>query len=326
MNDVSVVIPCYNSERLLPETLDSVIAQRGVDWRAIVVDDGSSDATAEIACQMDPRISVLRQNRGGVSRARNAGAFHATSEYLMFLDADDLLHPHALSRLQSRLAKAPAAVAAFGSFDKILLDGSPYPGQANPLKARYPEGDVVEAMLRQNFLANGGHVLIRTEFVHRSGGFDQTLRLSEDWEFWCRLALLGSFIFIGGPPVMALRVHPASTSGALSREWTNHLPALQRVRSNPALRELFAPKKWNRLERAIVASHMWEAGRINFSYRNFSAARHLMLRSLYQYPTLKRSMLFVVAQFSQLLDRSFVSRLRFARDDEGLVQSHLGPS
>lgn len=316
MSDVTVIIPTFNCERFLPITLRSLTAQTHSNWRAIVVDDGSIDGTAKLATAIDSRIELLRQDHQGVSSARNAGTLQAKTDYLLYLDADDLLYPDALSRLVQRLVQTRNAVAAVGTFDKILPDGSSYPGQGDSTRVRFPEGNVLESILRQNFLANGGHVLVRTADARRTGGFDTGLRLSEDWEFWCRLALQGSFTFLAGEPVMSLRVHPTSTSGMLSRDWTNHLPALERVKNNRDLTARFSASKWKRLEKVIIASHKWEAGRVNFSYQDFQIARRLMIDALLKAPTLKRLALLILAQVSQLLDRSLVSRLRFVRDDE----------
>ena len=104
-------------------------------------------------------------------------------------------------------------------FRKVLADGSPYPGEKPLGRVAYPSGDILEAMLQNNFLANGGHVLVRTEAARHVGGFDERLRLSEDWEFWCRLALEGPFAYIGAEPeCLYLRVAPASASGGMAPE------------------------------------------------------------------------------------------------------------
>lgn len=316
MPSITIVVPAHNAELYISQTLRSVVEQTHPGWNLVVVDDGSTDRTAALARSVAPQATVLNGAREGVSRARNIGLSFSDTEYVLFLDADDVLEPDALDRLQSGFSTCYNAVASFGRFTKILPDGSAYPGQTDAGSARYPNGDVLRPMLKQNFLANGGHVLVRTEVARRVGGFDPSLRLSEDWEFWCRLAAQGPFVFISGAPVMSLRVHTSSSSGALSREWANHLPALERVKNNPALRARFSHTEWTSLERSITASHMWEAGRVNFTYEQFLLARRLMLGSLYLAPNPKRVALFMMAQLSQLVHRSLVSRLRFVSDDD----------
>lgn len=314
---VSVVVPAYNVAGFIGPCLDSVLAQSLPTWECLVVDDGSGDDTAErVGRFTDPRIRLLRQANGGVSAARNAGLAEARGAAVLFLDGDDLLHPTALARLDTALRGHAEAVATFGSFVKLLVDGTPYPQQKPLAQHRYPSGDVLLPMIRENFLANGGHVLVRTKAARRIGGFDATLRLSEDWEFWCRLAAQGAFYFIGSvPEVFSLRVRPGSASGPLAADWANHRHSLDAVLGNPELRRRFEPAAWQALGREVRASHLWEAGRVNFTTRRFGEARRLMLRSLRLALRRKRLALFVLAQVSQLANRSLVSRLRFVDDD-----------
>jgi hypothetical protein len=236
----------------------------------------------------------------------------ASGDHLMFLDGDDLLHPEALERLSERLDADARAVLAFGTFVKIHEDGSPFPGQKPLERHVYPSGEVLADIVRENFFANGGHVLIRREQAMAAGGFDAGLRLSEDWEFWCRLALRGEFAFIGRTPeVFYLRMRGGSSSRNLAADWSNHQPTIDKVLSNADLQARFAPAAWRELADEVLASHLWEAGRVNFVARRFGPARRLMTRSLYRAPTLKRVVLFAIAQLSQLTNRSLVSRLRF---------------
>ena len=217
MSDVliTVVVPAYNVAEFILPCLASVVAQTHSNWHCVVVDDGSGDDTAaRVRSVDDNRITLLRQANAGVSAARNRGLAHARGDHVMFLDGDDVLHDRALARLAAVLANRPRAVAAYGTFLKILPDGTPYPGQKPLARHRYADGDVLETMLRGNFLANGGHVLIRTTAARSIGGFDTAIRLSEDWEFWCRLAACGEFAFAGNEPeIFSLRMSIASASG-----------------------------------------------------------------------------------------------------------------
>jgi len=318
VTDVSVIIPAYNVAGFIEACLASVQAQSLETWECIVVDDGSQDGTAErVAAAPDRRVRLMRQPNQGVSAARNAGLAAARGRHVMFLDGDDLLHPTALERLLSALDGHHGAVAAFGAFVKLLANGAPYPQQKPLSQHRYPSGDVLSRMIEENFLANGGHVLVRTEAARQVGGFDSRLRLSEDWEFWCRLAAAGEFLFIGAvPEVFYLRVHGGSSSGLLACAWENHQRSVDTVLNNPELQKRFEPGAWLSLRRHVTASHLWEAGRVNFTNRRFPAARQLMLRSLRLHPRGKRLALFAIAQVSQFANRSLASRLRFRDDDE----------
>ena len=97
---ISVVVPIYNVERYLPRALDSILSQTHKDWEAILVDDGSTDGSGNIAEQyarQDPRFRVVHKQNGGLSDARNAGMRHVRGEFLLFLDADDFLHPQLMA-------------------------------------------------------------------------------------------------------------------------------------------------------------------------------------------------------------------------------------
>src|SRR5262249_21298400 len=117
---LSVVIPAWNAERYLAETVRSVIAQTKRDWNLVIVDDGSKDRTREIALELkaeDPRISVICQRNGGLSAARNTGfdAVCDNSDSVLFLDADDVLEPTALAELHAALENAaPDVVGVYG--------------------------------------------------------------------------------------------------------------------------------------------------------------------------------------------------------------------
>lgn len=115
---VSIVIPAYNCARWLPACLDSVCAQTCSDWEAVVVDDGSTDGTGEIAeryAAKDPRIKAIRQANAGSSVARNAGLAHARGEHVYMLDGDDFVHPKLLEHCLAAFAANPGA--DFVTFD-----------------------------------------------------------------------------------------------------------------------------------------------------------------------------------------------------------------
>lgn len=312
---VSVVVPTFNVARYVGDCLASVRAQTLTDWECIVVDDGSSDGTRErIRRNADPRIRLIAQSNKGVSTARNVGLASASGTYLLFLDGDDLLHPEALSRLSTHLDAHAQAVAAYGTVWAIFEDGRSYPQK--PLRRRrFQSGDLLERMIRENFLLVG-MIMLRTDTARALGGFNTSLRLGEDWEFWCRLAARGAFRFIGAAPeVSYVRVRARSASRLLSPNWENHLPTVEAVLSNPVLASRFRDAEWRRLTREVLASHLWEAGRVNFTERRYASARRLMLQSFTKAITAKRLALFAIAQASQLLGVSLVPRLRFHDED-----------
>lgn len=310
---ISIVIPAYQCAAFVGAAVAGVRAQSASGWECVVVDDGSDDGTGDRALAAaggDPRFRVVRQANAGVSAARNTGLALATGRSVLFLDADDRLHPDAVERLHAGLAGSPA-VAAFGSMLKILADGRVQPGQKPPARHRHPSGDVLEAMLTWGFL-NVGQVLIRTDAARRAGGFRPELRLSEDWEFLCRLACEGGFRFVDpDPPVLFHRLSPGTATRSLAAGWENHEPFLAAVEGNPAYARILGRRRWEALHRHLRASVLWEVGRVNFCERRFDEARRRMLASLRLRPGAKRAALFALAEASRRLDRPLVNRLRF---------------
>jgi glycosyltransferase involved in cell wall biosynthesis len=318
MPKVSVVIPTYNVSSYVDACLASVEAQTLGDWECIVVDDGSTDGTPQrVREKADARIRLIAQSNQGVSRARNAGLAHAGGTYVLFLDGDDMLHPQALERLSADLDAHPEAAAAYGTLWQIFEDGSPYPQKALRRRRRnFRSGDLLERMFRgENFL-QVATTMLRTDTARDLGGFKTDLRLGEDWEFWCRVGTRGEFRFIGmEPEVSYIRMRTASTSRLLSPIWENHVPTIQAVLTNPVIEMRFGEAKWRRLRRHVMAFHLWECGRVNFTARRFREARRLMLQSFSRHITAKRLVLFSIAQASELLGVSLVSRLRFLDED-----------
>jgi len=183
---ISIVIPCYNYGRFLPRALESVAAQEDPDWEVVVVDDGSIDETASIARQWQQRmpdhIRCAAQANTGPGAARNRGAREATGEWLLFLDADDVLLPGALVRYRDAAAGAPAA-ALIAAGAQTVRDGV----VADVRRAGSPSRDRVD-----NFLAfvrgelcpfNGGAVLVHRRVTEQLA-YPEHIHTSEDFVFF----------------------------------------------------------------------------------------------------------------------------------------------
>lgn len=165
-----------------------MIAQSHQDWAIIVVDDGSSDATADVVARFsDPRIRLVRQSNAGVSAARNRGLGEVSGDAVLFLDGDDWLAPDALARLTAALEVEPHCVAAYGAFCFVTEAGVPVRYKRGP----FPSGAILERLLEENMFANGGHMLIRRSALEAVGLFRTDLAYGEDWECWIRLAASG---------------------------------------------------------------------------------------------------------------------------------------
>ena len=118
---VSIITPCYNGEKYLAETIESVLSQTYPDWEMLIVDDGSSDRSAEIAqryADADPRVIVMRQRNKGSAAARNKGIRYARGQYIALLDADDLWDARFLEK-QIAFLREKQAVCVYCSYSRI---------------------------------------------------------------------------------------------------------------------------------------------------------------------------------------------------------------
>ncbi len=190
---VSVVVPAYNAEAFIAETLASVLSQTYRNLEVWVVDDGSSDRTAAIVKKLaleDARINLLQQPNQGVAIARNAGIQAARGDFIAPIDADDLWWPDALEKLVAKLQSAPANVGVAYAWS-VDIDEHSQPNGA--FHAALITGDVCKTLICHNFLGNASSTLIRKACLEKIGGYSAELRRRkaqgcEDWDLYLRLA------------------------------------------------------------------------------------------------------------------------------------------
>jgi len=206
---VSVVVPAYNAAATLPSTLQSLRRQSLRDFEAIVVDDGSTDDTSAVARKFaaaDPRFRAIAKSNGGVSSAYNRGLRAATSDWLLFLDADDLLRPRALEHLLASARALPGAGVAVGGAVRLDSRGRVW---------RSPRFDLSEPFARLAYecaIPAIHSALVRRDLALEIGGFDESLRTSEDWDFWQRIARTGAAFAQIDDEVALYRSQPGSLS------------------------------------------------------------------------------------------------------------------
>ena len=193
MPTISVVIPAYNAERTILNTVASVQQQTFSDFEIIVINDGSTHRTLELLLSIeDERLLVFSYENGGLPVARNRGISKATGEFIAFLDADDLWTSDKLELQLTALQQHPEAGVAYSWTYYIDEQGkSLYPG----IRLFY-EGNVHAELLLRNFLLNGSNPLIRRQAIEAVGEFDPTLKSGEDWDFYLRLAANWSFVVV----------------------------------------------------------------------------------------------------------------------------------
>jgi glycosyltransferase involved in cell wall biosynthesis len=240
MASVSVIIPAYNAEPYIAITLNSVLAQTYTDLEVIVVDDGSTDRTANIVAEIadrDGRVSLLIQQNAGVAAARNAGIKAARGQWLAFLDADDIWHPQKLEQQLQCFQQSDSSVGLVYCWSALIQETGDLAGGYIAFSF---QGNVTSALTYLNFIGNASAPLIRRSVIEDVGGFNCTYKAlqaqgCEDWDFYLKIAERYSFAvvpeFLVGyrqqPAAMSRNVVSMQKSYRIMMEWWQvHHPEL----------------------------------------------------------------------------------------------------
>lgn len=197
---ISVIVPVYNDAAYLAEALDSVLAQTVSATEILVVDDGSTDTSAAVACRYAPRVRYLAQAHAGAGAARNHGVRVAQSELLAFLDADDVWHPEKLALQTQAMRTAPAIEVVFAHLEHFLSPDLP-PERAAQLVC--PTG----AMPCTTAVA----MLIRRTDFARVGEFDESGAIGEVVDWTMRARALGLVERMLPQTLVRRRIHASNT-------------------------------------------------------------------------------------------------------------------
>ena len=194
---ISIVIPLYNKERFIKETLDSVFNQSFTDYEIIIVNDGSTDSSVFIVNAIeDQRITVLSNQNKGVSHARNFGISKANSDLIALLDGDDLWEPNHLENLYNLYEKFPDCGLYATAYNKKYFNGEKIKASYNGLAKEYFGiiEDYFSASIKDG-IAWTSAVLIPMKTFRKVGVFDEEMRSGQDTDLWIRIALKDSVAF-----------------------------------------------------------------------------------------------------------------------------------
>lgn len=225
MSQVSVIIPVYNGEKTIRETVDSVFKQTFSDFELIVINDGSKDGTLEILASVeDSRLKVFSYLNAGASVSRNRGFSHSEGDFIAFLDADDLWTPDKLEAQWKALQENPDAAVAY-SWSDFVDESGKFLRQGSHSTV---SGNVYEKLLLADFLDNGSNPLIRRQAFMEVGGFDESLAAGQDWDLYLRLAARYNFVVVPLPQIL-YRVSANSISSNVMRLESGCLKAIERA-------------------------------------------------------------------------------------------------
>ena len=182
---ITVVIPCYNQGHFLAQAIESILSQSHKNVEIIVVDDGSTDNTREVAGRY-PSVQYIYQQNQRIAVARNTGLKHSTGDYIVFLDSDDYLCEGALAENLAYLQEHPEYAFVAGDFQYVNTDGSVItPAVPHRITRNY-----YLELLKRNYIGMPGVVMYRREIVEAVGGFNTSPRCygCEDYEMYLRIS------------------------------------------------------------------------------------------------------------------------------------------
>jgi len=212
--DISIVMPCFNYASYIAEAIGSIFAQGFGKVQVVVVDDGSTDASAEIALSLDPRVECIRQANAGQAAARNAGILRARGKYLAFLDADDVWTSGSLIARLDALRDGRECVygasEAFLSPELTDAERQRLGAVPPPMTGRLP-----------------GTMLIAREAFDRAGLFDTSLKLGEMFDWVARADKAQITVAMMDRIVLRRRIHGGNTSIRLKGDSKEYLKALK---------------------------------------------------------------------------------------------------
>lgn len=246
---VTVIVAAYNAEDYLQETLATIIAQDYSPLEIIVVDDGSTDGTAEIVKSLGQRVHYrYQQNSGSCAAPRNHGLELAKGEFVTFFDADDRMLPGKISRQVAELEANPDAVLCVGNYRNFTGESrsadhfstcpalGPYLEQSQGVSFLLATKECRDILIQENFTI-ASSPLFRTSVVVSEGGFNTDLKACEDFDLIYRTATHGSAVVL--PEVFfERRLHDSNMSGDTERMLRNLIASrlsLADYESDPAL-------------------------------------------------------------------------------------------
>ncbi len=212
---ISVIIPVYNGEKTIRETVTSVLNQTFSDLELIIINDGSTDSTLDLVNSInDPRLKIFSYAKTNQSASRNRGISHARGEYIAFIDADDLWTPDKIEAQYQALQDNPESAVAY-SWTDCIDESSQFlrPGSHVTIN-----GNVYPYLLVVNFLENGSNPLIRRQALEAVGQFDSSLLSAEDWDTWLRLAKDYQFITVPKSQILYRQSSQSASTNVLQLE------------------------------------------------------------------------------------------------------------
>ncbi len=303
---VSVIIPTYNRAPLVGEAIDSLLSQSRPPDEIIVVDDGSTDHTADVLAHYGSSIAVITQPNAGLSAARNAGLRAATGDLIAFLDSDDRLMPGSIERRAHLLEQSADFDAVYSNVLMVDMDSQPLGLYSQVQPGPRPSGSIFFELARHNLMPVHAF-MFRRECLDQVGLFDERLKSLEDYDFWLRMAARFRFLYLD-EPLACYRIHGGMmTTGQQELRLVDGIVLHRRIFDLPAFDRLSSGEK-----ACIYVEHGNRCAMLG----RMAEARQWYARAVRSAPTSPRGYVFGAFTFlgKRLFRRVIQMRLRLRGD------------
>ncbi len=291
MTKVSVIIPAYNCSTYIDKAIESVFTQTYRDFEIIVVDDGSSDTTAEEVKKYE-KIHYKWQKNSGPAAARNLGIKEASGEYIAFLDADDVWLPKKLELQVAKFEQNDSIkLVVCGRYDYGIN------GQITewiPKLNDYSKNELMNRLLFRNILGGCSTIMVRKSCLHNIGAFDTSLQVAEDWDLWMRIVKEHEIASID-LPLLKYTIRKDSQSFYGERNLQNELFFLNKIFSEN-------PLSYSKLLKRKAYSYRYLSAAIAYKEtKDISKVKKCLYDCFNAYPLQLFSRIFIITLFYALI-------------------------
>lgn len=215
---ISVIIPVYNAEKTIKQTIKSVLEQTFIHFELIVINANSQDKTLEFVNEIkDSRLKVFTYPKANAAANRNRGINHASGEFITFLDADDLWTIDKLEEQYKALKENPKAVVAYSWTDAI----DEYDNYIRPCSHQSWSGNVYSKLLLDDFVGSGSNAMVRAQAFKEIGCFNDLLTNAQDTDMWVRLAAKYDFVAVNKVQILYRITDNSMSSDVIGLEKSN---------------------------------------------------------------------------------------------------------
>jgi glycosyltransferase involved in cell wall biosynthesis len=283
---VSICIPTFNRRDYLKETLDSVFAQTYKDYEIIIVDDGSTDGTEEMIKNGGyGNLRYYWQENAGLSAARNKLINLSPAEFITFIDSDDLLVPDAVERMMKIMEAEGGDVIVYGPYLRIDENGNVFGRCKRKLYSGF-----ITTQLFENILVHSCGSIFPKRILQEAGGFDESLKVSLDYDLWLKLSLKYRFIALR-EPTFKRRRHRTNLSAVCAENMMTELKVLERFYYEREGRNVIPEK--NAMQR--LSKEQYRVGKCLLKEKNIGEAVRYFHASFKRHPNPKALLMWALA-------------------------------